>query len=377
MKSVCRALLCAGLAAASMCAPAAAEVAVESIHDPFLNIEAGNVRVPSGWKFQGIMVDGSPCVATPFPVYRAYSRDGLSELRLLPRFDWTYDAGNLLHAGNGCLPLRRTLSATEFLQYYARMIGARYAGTMTVSPAVRERRMAGVAAMNRYGAGPGGHVTGDIAAVRVVSRNGTFEIEQRLRAWVQCHTIRDVQGLPLTGCTAQVDVLRAPKGKLDALASEVDANDLNTFKGTPEFAERGHEIIDARVNALVAIGHQENAIAIARQRQSFEQGMALQQHQHEQFMAQMQASTNSSIGAAISARNARSTAASDWTDYALDQQTVTGSGGTVKISNAYSQTWSNGQGDWYQTQYADENPNGYLYGNWTRQTVVHGNGTPK
>lgn len=76
-------------------------------------------------------------------------------------------------------------------------------------------------------------------------------------------------------------------------------------------------------------------------------------------------------------RAGASTAASDWTDYALDQQTVTGSGGTVKVSNAYSQTWSNGQGQWYQTNDPNVNPNGSLHGNWTRQTVVHGNGAPR
>ena len=80
---------------------------------------------------------------------------------------------------------------------------------------------------------------------------------------------------------------------------------------------------------------------------------------------------------ANAAMNARTTAASDWVDYALDQQTVTGVGGTMKVSNAYSQTWTNGQGLYYQTNIPNVNPNGELQGNWTQTTVVHGNGQPK
>jgi hypothetical protein len=74
---------------------------------------------------------------------------------------------------------------------------------------------------------------------------------------------------------------------------------------------------------------------------------------------------------------ARTTAASDWVDYALDQQTVTGSGGTVKVSSSYSQTWSNGQNQWFQTNDPNSNPNGVLSGNWTLNTKVHGNGQPQ
>ena len=49
----------------------------------------------------------------------------------------------------------------------------------------------------------------------------------------------------------------------------------------------------------------------------------------------------------------------------------------MKVSSAYTQTWANGQGQWYETNDPDANPNGVLYGNWTQTTVVHGNGEPK
>jgi hypothetical protein len=97
---------------------------------------------------------------------------------------------------------------------------------------------------------------------------------------------------------------------------------------------------------------------------------------HQAFMAQQESQFHSAMNNANNAMNARTTAASDWVDYALDQQTVTGSGGTVKVSGAYTQTWSNGQNQWFQTNNPNANPNGVIPGNWTPDTKVHGNGQP-
>jgi hypothetical protein len=74
---------------------------------------------------------------------------------------------------------------------------------------------------------------------------------------------------------------------------------------------------------------------------------------HEDFMATMQAGTDASMARAQASTNARTTAASDWVDYALDQKTVmnTNTGQTYKISN---------QAPVYTPQ----------------EQQVHGNGTP-
>ncbi len=74
---------------------------------------------------------------------------------------------------------------------------------------------------------------------------------------------------------------------------------------------------------------------------------------------------------ANAAMNARTPAASDWVDYALDQQTVVGQGGLVKVSNSYSHTWSSTVGNqtqWFQINDPNANPNGTLSGNWTEDT---------
>ncbi len=220
-------------------------------------------------------------------------------------------------------------------------------------------------------------VTGGVAAERVVAKNGTFQIEERLLTVVFCskQTAGVIEGF--TQCQAFVQVARAPKGRLDALVREIDENKLGEAQPLPAYQQRLAQWSDARLAAMRRAGEDDMRRSNELIRSSFEHSMALQQHEHEQFLAQMQSGTDASMRHALGAMNARSTAASDWVDYALDQQTVTGSGGTVKISNAYSKTWSNGQGQWYQTNDPNVNPNGSLPGNWTQQTVVHGNGTPR
>jgi hypothetical protein len=59
---------------------------------------------------------------------------------------------------------------------------------------------------------------GDVAAVQAMDASGD---EMRLRAWVQCRE-RSQGG----DCFARVDILRVPKGQLDALVALVDSHNL-------------------------------------------------------------------------------------------------------------------------------------------------------
>ena len=118
--------------------------------------------------------------------------------------------------------------------------------------------------------------------------------------------------------------------------------------------------------------------ALMQQRQAdFERGQAVRAQQHQQFLANMQAGTDRSMANARATANSNHAIAQDWCDYALDRQTVTGPGGTVKVSSAYNQTWTNGSGQYYQTNDPNANPNGVLSGTWTQTTQVHGDGTAK
>ena len=134
-----------------------------------------------------------------------------------------------------------------------------------------------------------------------------------------------------------------------------------------------------QANARLANAARQDNERMQAQHDRFEQNQALQQHMHEQFMATMQRGTDMSMARTQQSMDARSTSTSDWVDYALDQSTVVdpNTGQLNKVSNAYSYTWVDSTGKTsYQTNDPNANPNGVLQGNWTKQTEVHGDGTP-
>ena len=355
---------------------AASSLATANITDPAYGIKAFTITIPAGWKFEGTVMPGPECSRVSNPSFRTYSSDGLSEIRLMPTFNWTFHP-NLrnFRPAMGCMDFGRALTAAEFLQRYEEMAathGMHVVGPMPIA-ASYQRRVDGVA-KNMGRIGPGIHATADAAAVRVETVNGSFIIEQRIRVYVECRMSDRTGPAAGGGCSAHVDVVRAPKGKLDALVALVDNNDLVRTPYEDAWMQR--------VQATLAAGNRERMERLTRQEQASaamlkKQGddfMATSKRNHEAFMAQQESSFRSSMNNAGAAMNARTTAASDWVDYALDQQTVNGSGGTVKVSSAYSHTWSNGQNQWYQTNNSNANPNGVFGGNWTENTKVHGNG---
>jgi hypothetical protein len=199
-----------------------------------------------------------------------------------------------------------------------------------------------------------------------------------LRTVVECSVIND-QTTALFGgtCWARVDVLAAPQGKLDALVQLVDSNNLPHGVNSPQWTQaamqRQQQQGAQALAALTAQEKQESQMIY----QQFQQIMQRSQAQHQAFMQQQESQFQSAMNNANASMNAQTTAASDWVDYSLDQQTVmTQNGSLAKVSSSYSQTWTNGT-QWYQTNDPNSNPNGVLNGNWTPTTQVHGNGTPK
>ena len=370
------------LACATLLSPALAhsqQLTTVNITDPAYGITAFHVTIPAGYKFQSTVLPGPECSDISYPVFRAYSPDGLSEIRLMPMFNWTFHPN--LHARartpSGCLDIGHKMSAADFLKLYEEMVATK--GMHVVGPipvgALYQKRVEGVA-YNMNHLSPSIEGSADAAAVRVETVNGSFIIEQRFRAYVDC---RITKSGPLAGggCSAHVDVLRAPKGKLDALIQIVDSHDLVKTPHEDAWVQRMQQTIalknQQRMRQLTA---QEQASAAMLKKQS-DDFMAASQRNHEAFMAQQESSFHSSMNNANNAMNARSTASSDWVDYALDQQTVSGPGGIAKVSNAYDHTWSNTTGNqttWYQTANPNANPNGVLPGNWVENTKVHGNG---
>jgi len=379
MSSVRHSLLTLTLACGCALPAGAQSLTTVSITDPAYGIKAFDINIPAGWKFEGTVLPGPECSRIPMPVFRAYSADGLTEMRLLPAFNWTFHPGlKGFRPVSGCLAYTGPMSAEDFLKHYVEMVasnGMHVVGPMAVG-APYQQRVAGVAQnMNRIA--PNVHGSADAAAVRVETVNGTFIIEQRLRAYVECRITTSGPDTNGGGCSAHVDVERAPKGKLDALCALVDAHDLVRTPHDDAWLQRVQQALAQRAREdQVRLTRQEQA-GQAMLKKQFDDFMASSQRNHEAFMAQQESSFRSSMNNANAAMNARTTAASDWVDYALDQQTVVGQGGLAKVSSSYTHTWSSTVGNqtqWFQTNDPNANPNGALSGNWTEDTKVHGNG---
>lgn len=356
-----------------------------TITDPSLdNMVAATLTIPAGWKLQGIEAM-MPCTPGPFPVFRAYSPDGLTQMRSEPIIGWKWSS-NYKTNQTGCANISKTISAADFLTYYIGTMqgGVHVAGTMPV-PASFSQWAAGHAAQaNQNNARlpqmMQSNTTADTAALRVEVVNGSFVVEERLLAGVIC-SVSNAGAANGGSCFARVSVLTAPQGRLDALVQLVDSNNLPNQVATPQYRQaviqRMTQKNQREADQRMAAANARNAAFSRMMYNAFQQNMARSASEHQQFMQQQESQFRSSMNNAMNSMNARSTAASDWVDYSLDQQTVQNPDGSItKVSSSYSQTWTNGT-QWYQTNDPNSNPNGVLSGNWTQTTQVHGNGAPK
>jgi hypothetical protein len=362
--------------------PLSNQLTTATINDPSLNnIVAATLTIPAGWKMQGIEMM-SACTFVPWPVFRAYSPDGLMQYRIEPVVGWQWHPNVKATYNTGCANINGAISAAAFLQYYLGSIqgGVHVVGAMPV-PAAYSQWAQGLAAnsnqmQSRMAPALRTNNTADTAAMRIETVDGSFVVEERLRAVVECAANNNPGTMNGGTCWARVDVLTAPQGRLDALVNLVDSNNLPKGVNTQQWMQaalaRQQKQGAQALAALTAQEKQESAMLY----QQFQQIMARSQAEHQQFMQQQESQFQSAMNNANASMNAQSTAASDWVDYALDQQTVTGPNGTAKVSSEYSQTWSNGS-QWYQTNDPNSNPNGVLKGNWTLTTKVHGNGQPE
>jgi hypothetical protein len=231
--------------------------------------------------------------------------------------------------------------------------------------------------------------TRELARARVSYQNGTFAMLGELRVTVDCidttyagmkSILRGIPDRPssdVTVCNASTRFYSAPSAQLTNVLSVWDASGMGAVMLMPwqqAWVNRNQQ----QANQEMAQNIANTNAAMAASHAQFEQSMAAQAQMHQQFMATMQRGTDMSMASANASMNAQSTAASDWVNYALDQQTVLdpSTGQVSNVSSAYSYTWTNGQTS-YQTNNPDANPNGSMPGMWTKTQVVHGNGTPK
>jgi hypothetical protein len=371
----------------------------QNIVDPSLNnMPAVTVTIPASWHFQGTLQQGSgQCVPTPFAVFRATSPDGLSAFEKEPTIGWRFGTGPLAATtSQDCVPLKTALGAQDFLKYLAPTLNLTYVSDVAEPAAENAQAQAGLASAEavyapKYAAE---HLTPpkstrELARARVSYQNGSFAMQGELRVTVDCTETTNpgikaiMPGMPsrpasdVTQCQAATRFYNAPSAQLTAVLALWDSAGMGAV-GSQAWQQAWVNRYQQQANKAEAQNIANTNAAMKAQQQQFQQSMAVQSQMHQQFMATMQASTNASMANANASMNAQSTAASDWVNYSLDQQTVLdpSTGQVSNVSSAYSNTWVDSTGKTsYQTNDPNANPNGVLQGTWTKQQVVHGNGT--
>jgi len=380
-------------------APSSGGIRNEVINDPTLNnMGAFQVPVPAKWHFRGVLDQGAPCVGLASAVFRATSPDGLSFAEQMPMLGWSWGTGIAARAprNNGCLPLKNAMSAQDFLKYLAATLNVEYVADNPV-PAEMQAKAQKVlddSALPYAAQYAARHQqppkqTVQLAAAIVRYKNGTFQMKGRLGTSVNCTEIYtpgfrsmlrgvpDQPGWTNDSCRATIEYLAAPENQYDALLKQWDRPEMQV-RGSLEW---NRQVID-RQNRMAAMRDQQMNAQAAAQRQAsanqFAHDQAVRQQMHEQFLATMQRGTDMSMARAAQVANTNHTIASDWVDYSLDRQTVLdpNTGQLSKVSSSASYTWIDSSGHTsFQTNDVNADPNGTLRGTWTRQQVVHGDGT--
>lgn len=357
--------------------------------DPVLQMKAYSWVIPEKWIFDGAVMQGSPCSIGASPIFRIMSPDGIAQVKMLPRLDWSWS--NLpknpsAKKNEGCLPFEKEMSAAEVLKYMTTLL------EVTV---VKDEPTPGLAMMRendkkmndqataRARGGAAFHVKSDMAAVRVHYNVNSIAVEEYLAVNTLCSDSPNappagMQQMHFYTCNAWVVRQRARQGQYDgmketfqAISKSMAIDQQWNQKWQAVMSQKIADMYAASTKAILAKGD-ENARLMQARHNAFMQGQAMRQRQHEQFMATMQRGTDMSMHRAQEATNARSRAAGDWADYALDQQKRMDprTGEVTKDSSAYSYTWVNESGQRYQTNDSNDNPNGRLSGNWTLQQNV-------
>jgi len=377
--------------------PAAEATRKEFIRDPSLNMNAYEVGVPSNWHFQSTLFQNGTCVAVPYGVYRATSPDGLTFAERMPAFGWFWGTGPAAAAKrDGCLPIKEAMSAQDFLKFMAATLKVEYVADEPVpadiaAKAQKELSDAQAVYAPKYAAmhAQPPKSTRQLARAIVRYKNGSFVMKGQLSTVVDCTQMQyagfkaiakgmaDFPGSTVTQCTAAVRYVSAPESQYPSVIKLWDSREMQE-RGLPDWSQAWI----ARNNRQTAVTLQQMSAAAAAQRQAsaqqFNHDQAVRQHMHEEFLATMQRGTDMSMNRAAQVANSNHTIASDWVDYSLDQQTVRdpNTGQVSKVSSSSSYTWIDASGKTsFQTNDVNANPNGALQGSWTRQTVVHGDGS--
>ena len=337
----------------------------ENIVDPTMdNKTAFYITIPANWKFQGILMQGGvdACDSGFSGVFRATSEDGQSFGEALPQLVWAYGDGPRPKAG--CLPLDKPMSARDFLKYLSITMRVGYIGDAPIpdglAKAVKQWKDSFAQPPNPFYAAhnlrpPHGTADGAAATVRY-NRNGV-SMEGRLDVLLYCteapppgfqSTLAGMPSKPGTisgKCTASASYVTAPENQFAAVLRRWDDPAIGG-KQNKEWGDAwmkryaaqraaSEQQFEHNVNQLNKTYLDTSNRNFQAQQEGYRRQAAVQQQMHSEFMDTMQRGTDISRANAQASTNARTTAASDWVDYALDQKTVmnTNNGQLYKMSN--------------------------------------------
>lgn len=367
----------------------------ESVSDPSFNMVAATFTVPAKWSFVGQYFTAGNCGTVPYFVFRANSPDGLSYVEDLPRYGWGWGTGFAANVkrDESCMKLSSAIPAREFLKLVSATLHLEYVSDAPV-PADLIAKARQYEQQMKAGTRPppGMHpadFSRDIAWGIVRYKNGTFAMKGRLTATVNCSTnyfpgmksvvrgVPDRAGFTNSHCDGFVRLLAAPEQRFDATASMLDAINIAP-RANNQWLQAYMQRQQQEGQAMIDRMRRDSDARLKAQADHFAQSQAVRQRMHEQFLSTMQRGTDMSMHRAAEVANSNHRMASDVVDYALDRQTVRdpNTGQISKVSSAYSYTWVDSTGKAsYQTSDPNATPNGSLPGNWTRQQVVHGDGS--
>jgi hypothetical protein len=375
-----------------------------TLTDPYLGgMKAAVITVPAGWKAQGNLgrvtcgfMAGQSGGQPVFGLMEE-SADGQTQYRQPPALGWKWFnaqfGGRQLpqHQAPGCLPIFAPVSAAQFVRLYAQHLrGVSIVGSAPVPRDLQTAVDKAAAAQRRQNRLPGNKTTLDVAALQVESDAHGERRDGLLTAVVKCNY--EVLGATNNGgCLATMRYLVTPPGKLGEMSQfvaglppiEWDHHWLAVHNSVQRRQATGElNANQKRANYRLRSAFAQNQARSKASHDAFMQQQTTQRREHDAFLGQMQSSTQSSMNNANRAMNARSTAASDWQDYALDQQTVRGANGTYKTSSQYTNVWSspNGASPSHRRTFGstdnNANPNSATDNTWTKDKKVHGNGQP-
>jgi hypothetical protein len=345
---------------------------IVSITDPNLNMRAYSLSIPADWVFLGMVEQGTPCAVGAFPIIRIISPDGLTGMKLLPRLDWAWSDGRNFQPkpNSACLPYKREMPASEVLKYMIGVLQVQYVRDEPTPQLADIRRNAAARSTAQFS------TTVDMAAARVRYHIHKIDIDEVVNVLVNC-TAYDVMMIGRQhNCSAYTTRTWAPQGQYSdpmfkAISKSMTIDQQWNARWNAVMAQRIQAMAEQSGQAVRAMGDQMAQQRNAQQAQ-WQQAQDMRNRQHEEFMATLQRGTDISMQRAAQGANARSQAADDWCDFALDQQKRMdpNTGVISKDSSAYTYTWVSQSGQRIQTNDVNANPNGNGTGNWTLQQNI-------